>query len=60
MTKFFVKLSEENKEIAIVRRNGSFSDRNQGTTNMKYYIEEQAWKAILSFFKKKKLYTTRI
>ncbi|WP_341750153.1 transposase [Candidatus Tisiphia endosymbiont of Sialis lutaria] len=30
------------------------SYRNQETTNMKYYIEDQAWEAILSFFKKKK------
>ncbi|WP_375333382.1 hypothetical protein [Candidatus Tisiphia endosymbiont of Xenochironomus xenolabis] len=37
------------------------SYRNQETTDMKYYIEDQAWEAILSFFKKKKkLYTTRI
>ncbi len=30
------------------------SYRNQETTDMKYYIEDQAWEAILSFFKKKK------
>ncbi|WP_275656749.1 hypothetical protein [Rickettsia endosymbiont of Culicoides newsteadi] len=36
------------------------SYRNQETTDMKYYIEDQAWEAILSFFKKKKLYTTRM
>ncbi len=29
------------------------SYRNQETTDMKYYIEDQAWEAILSFFKKK-------
>lgn len=30
------------------------SYQNQKTTNMKYYIEDQAWETILLFFKKKK------